>query len=152
MHRDAQGNVIFSDQDIDGAKRLDIKPIQTMDMQPARTATQHLKKQNQPAKPSAEGVTGYQRLAITSPTQDTVLRNIQSIAVSLSLYPPLNIQLGHQLMILFNGIPLPEGTMTINHLTRGAHTIQAQVVDKNGTSLISATPVRFHVKQHSKLH
>ncbi|MBL4762452.1 MAG: DUF4124 domain-containing protein [Gammaproteobacteria bacterium] len=152
MHRDAQGNVSFSDQEIDGAKQLDISPIPTMNMKPARAATGRLKAQNQRSKLSTESIQGYKSLVISSPTQDTVLRNIQSLAVSVSLFPPLNTQLGHQLIILSNGTPLPKNTSTINQLTRGTYTIQAKVVDKQGASLINATPVRFHVKQHSKLH
>lgn len=92
----------------------------------------------------------YTGFSITSPTNDQGVRaNDGNVTVHLSLQPVL--QSDHTIILNVSGegskttIDSHGLTIRLNNLSRGLHTINATVVDKNGNDLIKTESVSFHV-------
>lgn len=92
----------------------------------------------------------YQRLEVASPSAEETLWNIEGVLnVRLALEPPL--QPGHQVRVYFDGNPRTvSGTsFQIQEVWRGAHNLQAEVIDEDGRLLIRSQPSRFYVQQNT---
>jgi hypothetical protein len=93
----------------------------------------------------------YSELRITSPIDDSAIRNnAGNITVNVSLTPGL--QSGHTLVLLVDGAKKGEsatGSFALSNLDRGSHSLTAQVVDKDGTAIISSTAVTVHLQRAS---
>jgi hypothetical protein len=140
--RDAQGNVIFSDTSSERASTVTVPPTNTIPVvaAPARPVAA-------PATGDAAGA-GY-ALAITTPVEgQTVFSATGALDVSLSVNPAL--QPGHSLRLLLDGAPadLPQqGSLTLEGLGPGPHTLQAQVVDGNGEIVQSSGTVTVQMQR-----
>ena len=138
--RDAQGNVIFSDTSSERASTVTVPPTNTIPVvaAPARPVAA-------PATGDAAGA-GY-ALAITTPVEgQTVFSAVGALDVSLSVSPAL--QPGHSLRL--DGAPadLPQqGSLTLEGLGPGPHTLQAQVVDGNGEIVQSSGTVTVQMQR-----
>jgi hypothetical protein len=91
---------------------------------------------------------GYDSLTVASPAAEETLWNIGGVLnVSLNLQPAL--QQGHQLRVYFDGTPQEvSGTQfQLQEVYRGAHNLQAEILDENGQLMIRSEPIRFYVQQ-----
>jgi hypothetical protein len=144
---DADGVVHFSDRPRAGAERVvvDVAPAIRVAPPPAATA----------ARPAAEpGYLPYRQVTIDSPAEDEVLWNIEGqLDVTFTVDPPL--QAGHRLQLYLDGEPVatldPDSSnqTRLSAVYRGAHTLEAEVVDREGASLLRSEPLRFSVRQTS---
>jgi hypothetical protein len=96
----------------------------------------------------------YTRCTIASPTNDQVFNNVSVVEVVLALEPQL--QAGHQMQVLFNGLVDPDwppGSMsrTLVNLYRGSYTLRLRVIDENGRPQCTGPEINFHVRQASVL-
>lgn len=94
----------------------------------------------------------YDSLAVASPAAEETLWNIEAtLNVSLALSPAL--QSGHRVRVYFDGTPQEVSGMSfqLQGVYRGAHNLQAEVVDQAGNVLIRSQPSRFYVQQTSVL-
>jgi hypothetical protein len=93
----------------------------------------------------------YTAISITSPADDSAIRdNAGNLTVNVSLTPGL--QSGHTLVLLVDGAQQGKsasGSFALSNLDRGNHSLVAQVVDKEGTTIISATAVTIHLQRTS---
>ena len=90
----------------------------------------------------------YQRFAVSAPGPEETLWNIEGVLnVSLDLQPGL--QPGHRIRVYFDGEPLAvTGTrFQIDEVWRGAHNIQAEILDATGRLMIRSQTNRFYVQQ-----
>jgi hypothetical protein len=138
---DEQGNVTFTDAPAGDAQPVDIPPANTAEPVDAR---------DRPAAPS-EKTTAYQSLTITSPKNNGIIPNGPgNFSVQLALSPAL--QPGHQSQLLLDGKIYSSGTQnhfTLTNISRGNHSLQAQVVDEDGKVLIASTPISVQVYRPS---
>jgi hypothetical protein len=97
----------------------------------------------------------YTSLVITQPAaEETIHDNTGTLAVELALSPALQIEQGHRIKLLLDGTAMPvTGTtsLTLTEIDRGAHTLQAAVVDQSGAVLIVSEPVSFYMWRASAL-
>ncbi len=97
----------------------------------------------------------YTALTITSPTNDSTVRNNQgNITINFQASPALQTRVGHKYVVTIDGTEVYSGSSTITALKnvdRGTHTIGVKVVDANGSTKISATPVTFTLQRFSAL-
>jgi hypothetical protein len=97
----------------------------------------------------------YDALVIVSPESEaTIHDNAGNIDVEAEVTPPLRVAAGDRLVLIVDGAPMPPSRR--NHLTltavdRGSHTLQAQVVDPSGRTLISSQPLTVYMWQASAL-
>lgn len=95
----------------------------------------------------------YTGAAVVQPANEqTVHDNDGNVTVRVAVTPGLAP--GHRVVLLLDGRPIGQqmgGTFPLSGIERGAHTLQAQVVDSNGKTLIASHPVTFYMWQASRL-
>ena len=141
------GTVIFSDQPHPDATRVEPRDPQVI------PSFQSPPPSSPASEPQAEPFL-YHRLAITMPGDDEVIWNHEeTIEVGIDIEPAL--QAGHRLVILIDGAVVADasrgGRFTISSVFRGTHSLEAVVEDADGSALIAAGPITFHLRQHSIL-
>lgn len=146
---DADGVVHYTDQPVPGAERIDIKQntVSTPAARSTRSAPRNAAaaESAEPAKPFS-----YESISFGSPTSEQTLWNIGgTLNVSIRLSPAL--RRGDQVRLYFDGaLSATAGLSTqLEEVWRGAHNLQAEVVDANGTLMIRSEPIRFYVQQTS---
>ena len=96
---------------------------------------------------------GSYNVAIVQPAnEETVHDNQGNVAVQVAVSPGLAP--GDRIVLVLDGRPVRQQTGTtfaLSGVERGAHTLQAQVVDANGATLAASPPVAFHMWQASRL-
>ena len=139
--RDAQGNVIFSDKSSGSAEAVKLPPTNTI---PEVAAPQ-----GQAPSAAPVGAAGGYTLAIVSPVEgQTVFSATATLDVGVSVAPAL--QPGHSLRLLLDGAPagIPQlGSITLEGLSQGTHTLELQVLDANGELVQSSGTVSVHLQR-----
>lgn len=146
---DEEGNVTYTDNppaNDPSVETLDLPPVNT---QPALQIPVTRKKNDE------DETSGYERITIASPAQETTIPPGQlDIPVKVSLEPALKA--GDRIQLLFDGQPYgapgASSLFKINALVRGEHRIQAQVIDHNNNVVISSGITTVYVKRHSIQH
>lgn len=133
---DSQGVIHFSDNPHSGAETVKTLEVQTYSSpEPALSAqadkSDTIKKKSQPAH--------YKEIAITQPQNEQTIRNNQgALSVIATLSPELFP--GNQTQLLLDGHPVgnPQKQLSfeVSGIDRGSHTLQVQVIDNQGKSII----------------
>ena len=142
---DEEGNVHYSDQPSPGAKEVDLPPPSVYTPPKMTNPTRSVVEQK-------DSRTVYQGLRILTPKNDEAIRsNNGDLSVRLEVKPRLKRRQGHRLVLLLDGKPVEvKGTShQFNNLDRGTHTLSARVEDRNGSILIEADPITFHLLRNS---
>ena len=95
----------------------------------------------------------YVQLTITRPAADeTIHDNSGNLTVEVTLSPALQGEQGHRIQLYLDGIAVgnPSG-LSLTEIDRGAHSLQAVVVDRDGRALIASAPVPFYMWRASAL-
>lgn len=144
---DAEGVVHYSDRPEPGAEVLELPEYSPTRSRPAARPNTTV---SADTAASEEPDTGYQVLDIASPGPEETMWNIGStLTVSLNLQPAL--KQGHQIRAYFDSIPMMVNSTSfqIPDIYRGAHNIQAEVLDATGQVQIRSRPHRFYIQQTS---
>lgn len=141
---DAEGNVHFSDEAPDGAQKIELEPLPTMNL-PMPTRLSDIGK-------SAKKQPGYEVLAVTKPANDAKLRDTDgSIPVTASIEPDLHE--GHQLQVWVDGRPAgPAGSSTslvAENVRGGERRLKVVVVDQDGDAVQSSAEVAVFIQQNT---
>ena len=96
-------------------------------------------------------------LSITSPApEETIHDNAGNVAVVIRVEDGATLPPGYRIRLLLDGEPaMPDGSGTRLQLAgigRGAHRLQALIVDDEGRVLTRSEPVTFHIWQASRLN
>ena len=95
---------------------------------------------------------GSYNVAIVQPAnEETVHDNQGNVAVQVAVSPGLAP--GDRIVLVLDGRPVRQQTGTtfaLSGVERGAHTLQAQVVDANGATLAASRPVTFYMWQAAR--
>jgi len=144
--KDANGVVHYSDMPVPGAERVDLrsapKPGTVVPPTPPPSAA--------PEPASQPEVVPYTRCVISSPTQDLVVFNVDTVGVALDLQPPL--QGDHRIQMLLNGKavstwPADAANFMLTEMHRGSYTLTARVTDASGRQLCVSPTINFHLRQ-----
>ena len=97
----------------------------------------------------------YDSVAVVKPAGDaTVFDNAGNVEVTVAVSPALRTDAGDRIALILDGRRISVRRAThfkLSGITRGEHTLEAQVVDSGGNALISSNPVKFHLWQASRL-
>jgi hypothetical protein len=141
---DEDGNITYSDKPSEGAETIKKQDVQTID-----TPNIPQFKYTPPRDQAAEKPAIYNSIAITSPGNDTSVReNAGNLTVNVSLKPNLKTAYGHSLSLTMDGKEVGAGrsrTFSLTNLDRGTHTLVARVKGSNGQVIIASDPVTFTV-------
>ena len=148
------GSVSFSDQPADNAEAISTQPIQQYSSphKAKNTPKQQKKTVEKPKK--EQKPTSYSKLEIISPKNDSAVRaNDGTVTITVKTSPPLNRQQGDKIQIFLNGTPAAppaaSTSFTLTNLNRGTHSISASLKNAQGTTLLNAPAVKFHVLKAS---
>jgi hypothetical protein len=145
---DENGVVHYSDRPVPGAKRIELAEP-NIGRSPAPRGYQAAAGGEEQAE-DQPGPFRYESFAVTAPADEETLWNIGGVLnASLALTPAL--QPGHRIRVYFDGNPqIVVGTsFQLREVWRGAHNLQAEVLDETGNTLIRSPTNRFYVQQSS---
>ena len=145
---DAQGNVVYTDEPGGDAKPVKLPPLSTVPAPRYRPSTPPSTALEQAA------ATSYEQISIVSPAQDETLRdNTGTVPVNVVLQPEWDSAAGHRFRYYLDGQaqgkPTESAQIGFENLDRGAHTLEAAVVDTAGRELIRSSSVQFFLHRHS---
>ena len=141
---DEDGVVHYSDRPQEGAEQIELPEANTVSIR----RTQRAAAEDEGQQPVDAAEFRYESIDIVSPLSEETLWNIEgTLSVQLALNPAL--QRGHQLRVYFDGQPqtVTGTSFRITEVWRGAHNLQAEVVDETGQLMIRSEPRRFYVQQ-----
>ncbi len=97
----------------------------------------------------------YHSIAVVKPAgNSTVFNNAGNVGVTVAVSPALRTDAGDRIALILDGRQIAVRSAThfkLSGITRGEHSLEAQVVDSSGNALISSNPVKFHLWQASRL-
>jgi hypothetical protein len=146
---DENGVIHYSDQPHPGAEKVEVVEPPTM---PAYDRGRLAARRNAPSDSQPQQAPGfaYQSLSIQQPAAEETLWNIAGrLTVQLALQPALRP--GDRVRVHFDGVPqeVPGLQFELTEVWRGAHNLQAEIVNAQGEVMIRSEPVRFYVQQTS---
>jgi hypothetical protein len=146
---DDNGQVHFSDRPVPGARQVELTGAQGFGA-PAARPTTVTPPSAQPTQDSQRAP--YRAINIASPTEQQTLWNIGTVLnVQVEMDPPLLAT--HRVDLIFDGQRRNLNTaslqMTVSDVFRGAHTLQAVVIDTAGAEVMRSPARNFFVQQNS---
>lgn len=142
---DENGNVVYTDQPGQDAKKVDLPELSTYESKPVPAGT--FDAEAQPAAANAV------QLSFVQPGADeTIFDNEGNVAVAVRVDPPL--QAGQRMALqLDEGSPVEtdQPTYQFSGVDRGTHTLHAWVLGADGTQQGERVSVTFHLRQASRL-
>lgn len=145
---DANGVVHYTDTPQPGATRM-----QLSGMAPATAPKPTAPQDASAARPAAPERQQYESLQFTQPGNgETFFNSDAQVPVGLALTPSL--ARGDELALYLDGARVEEFPPTaldfvLTDLPRGAHTLTAAVVDRDGNMLLRSEARVFHIRQNS---
>lgn len=142
---DESGQVHYSDRPAPGARQIELSPAQSI---PMPRAAPQVSEQGQVETDLSQRYT----LRVSSPEAEETLWNIGgTLGVEVQLAPELLP--GHQIDVMLDGqrqnLMRRSTRFTVEEVWRGEHSLQAVIVDQNGSELIRSDAVTFYVQQTS---
>ena len=140
---DANGNVVFTDQPPESGEGEQVQ-LRELNTVPTDKMSQILDSGNDKTEPAEEE--GYSRLAITSPGNESTVRNPQSaVQVSVELEPALKP--GDSMVLYDNGVAQPG--MELEMPDRGVHSLEVKVMGADGEVKITSPVIEFYIHRSS---
>lgn len=148
-HVDAHGNVTFSDEPMEGAEPIEVKPVTTITL-PKPQVVQETEKLREEVK--KEGAV-YDSVSISYP-EDGQAFHTGSGDVDFRIASSPRLQSGHKYELTLDGQPVGQstsGSITVNNIFRGTHEARAYIIDENGVQIKASPAVTFTVHRPSVL-
>jgi hypothetical protein len=150
---DASGQVHYSDRPVPGATQVDLPDAQTFGnghRQTQASATNQTPAAS--ASTPASSATAYRSFNIVSPSQQQTLWGTGSVLnVQVEVQPAL--QAGHRIDVLIDGerrnLNATSTQLAVPDVFRGAHTVQAVIVDQTGAEVLRSLSTQFMIQQTS---
>lgn len=141
-HVDEKGVPSFSDTKSKNAEKIVVEPINVQKMPELREIPPPLRSNN-----PAAGSQRYSKLEISSPADQSTIRNEPTITLSASLEPGLRAD--HHIEFVDNGQALQPASkktsLVLADFERGEHNLSVRVIDSNGNTVQSSSPVTVYV-------
>ena len=138
-----KGITVYSDQYRQGAKEVKLNPIQSLSGKEKETPPAAV----QSTTPKFE----YKTLTMLEPTPAQYIRDNQGIVQVKSSIEP-DLQGDDSIQPLLDGKPFgtPQRAVafSLTEVPRGEHTLQLQLQDKDGNSLLDSNSVTFFIQRH----
>lgn len=151
---DEDGVIHYSDRPMPGAEPVELDSPQSF---PGLRAPQPPRPQPRSGdgRDSRQSAAPYSSVEIVSPEEQETLWNIgATLDVDLRVQPSLRA--GHSLDVVLDGerqnLNATSTSVTVPEVYRGVHTLQALVVDADGTEIQRSSSVTFMVQQTSVLN
>lgn len=147
-HVDEEGNVTYADEpQKKGDKPISLPEPTTIKITPAPKSSTS----SEGKSASEKKTVSYESVEITNPANDQAIRsNSGDITIQINSSPPLQ---GNDLYGVFlDGAKIQESaapSVTLTNLDRGSHTAVVHILDENGQTLVTSSPITFHLLRAS---
>ena len=146
---DKNGVVHYSDKQINGAEKI---PINVAPSNKVETPAPSDNAAPTKPMPVAEKSNTKYQASISSPEHDsTIYDNNGNISVVTAITPAFED--GQTLQLLIDGTPVGEKhqstTLMATNIDRGSHSLQVQLIDKNGKIIASSQIITVHLRRAS---
>jgi hypothetical protein len=154
---DANGNVVFTDEPHPDAETIDLPPSTTYSPSPDEAAADDILKLSPDDNADAvETLPDYEIRVVTPANDESIWVNNGNVSISLIVDPELDPERGDVVQLQLDdsnvGEPQALTAFQLNNLSRGTHTVSAQVLDASGAVLATSEPVSFTLHRASKLN
>lgn len=144
---DAEGNVIYTDQPLPGAKTVDLPGLTSYESPAYSTSTPAA------ADTEAQPTAVYTEFSISKPANDETIRdNTGEVRIAIAMSPALKP--GHVVVLNMDGQIYKGNTTqyTLQNVDRGTHELQAHIEDASGEKQTEVVSRTFHLKRFSILN
>lgn len=147
--KDEQGNLHFSDSAPQSHEfeTVEIPPVLSVPAFKTPPEASFVPEEKADSEP-------YQSFSIVNPEHDSAIRsNAGDVMVNIAMQPPLRGN--HNIVLLMDGNRAAESrqsTFQLSNVDRGTHTLQAEVRNSAGKTLMTTDPVEFTVLRVSVLN
>jgi len=148
-HVDAHGNVTFSDEPMEGAEPIEVKPVTTITL-PKPQVVRETEKLRQEAQ--KEGAV-YDSVSISYPENGQAFHS-GSGDVEFRIASTPDLQPGHKYELTLDGQPVGQstsGSILVNNIFRGTHEARAYIIDEKGVQIKAGPGITFTVHRPSVL-
>ncbi|OZB19293.1 MAG: DUF4124 domain-containing protein [Marinobacter sp. 34-60-7] len=149
-HVDAQGNVTFSDEPMEGGEAVRVKPVTTITLPKPEVVQQSDRLREEVER---EGSV-YEQLGFQFPDNNEAFHS-GSGDVTFEVFSEPGLQSGHKYEVTLDGQPVGQstsGSITVSNIDRGTHNAGVHIVDENGVQVKSGEPVTFTIHRPSVLN
>lgn len=141
-YKDASGNLVFTDEPVEGAEKMDVQPVPTI---PAI-----IPKVTPAADTTPEVEFSYNKMTIIIPSDgEHFINNGGQVTVQVALSPALRST--DKLQLNFNGsaqgAPQKGNTFNLSNLDRGEYVAQVSAIDNHGKVVGQSDSITFYVKR-----
>jgi hypothetical protein len=141
------GSIIYSDQPpTKDATPADLPAVQEIKIVPPPSSSPE---ESTPRRSSEAKTVEYTKLEITSPANDSTIRdNAGNVSVNLDIEPAL--QEGDTVSVMLDGKEIGKGkgtSIALSNVDRGTHTLQAVVKSASNSTRISSPSIIFHLQR-----
>ena len=149
-HVDAQGNVTFSDEPMQGGEEIEVKRVTTITL-PKPDAVRETKQLLEEVE--REGA-AYESLSLISPENDQAFHSGNG-DVTFEVRSTPSLRRGHRYEVTLDGQPVGQstsGSITVRNIDRGTHQAGVHIVDRDGIQVKSGQPITFTIHRPSRLN
>jgi len=146
-HVDAQGNVTFSDEPIEGGETVDVKPVTTVTLPKPQTVRETDRLREEVKR---EGSV-YESVSFVQPQNEQAFHS-GSGDVRFQVTSTPGLQAGHKYEVTLDGQPVAQtssGSVVVNNIFRGTHEARVHIVDENGVQVKTGSAITFTVHRPS---
>jgi hypothetical protein len=145
---DENGVTHYSDQPHENAQKVTVQAPQTY-------SASHGLYSSPSQNPAPKAPSTAYTCSVVQPANDETFQNTSAVSFAAQASPAPGG--GDQMVLLLDGakvanFPSSGGSVTLDSVDRGQHTVQAVVQDPSGKALCQSTPVTFTVLQPSLLN
>lgn len=149
-HVDAQGNVTFSDEPMDGGEQVQVKPVTTITLPKPEAVREPERMQEQADREGA----AYGSVTLTYPDNGQAFHSGNgNVTFRVSSTPSLRP--GHRYEVTLDGQPVGQSSsdsITVENIDRGTHNAGVYIVDQSGIRVKNGDPITFTIHRPSRQH
>ena len=151
--KDAEGNIIYSDQPPPGENKSDSKVQEEALPQIIEVPAENSAIRNTSSSPSSKIEPPASRnLLIIAPKHDEAIReNSGNVSISLQVEPLNFAENGSIVAVYMDGIEVARGadtTILLLNVDRGTHTLKAELINSAGNVVLATRPTIFHLQRY----
>lgn len=149
-HVDAQGNVTFSDEPMQGGETIQVKPVTTITL----PKPEAVRETDQLLEDVERQGAAYESLSLAYPEDEQAFHSGNG-DVTFEVRSTPELRRGHRYEVTLDGQPVGQsssGSITVNNIDRGTHSAGVHIVDENGIQVKSGQPVSFTIHRPSRLN
>ena len=141
-YMDEDGNLVFTDEPVEGAEKLNVQPVPTVPAVPVPASSGEPQQQEKPFS--------YNQITIVTPSAgENFVNNGGKVTIQVAMSPELRPS--DKLQLYFNGEPKgkPQSSTVFdfNNLYRGEYVTRVVAVNEAGEQLGQSDTITFYVRR-----